>query len=164
IAQALGASERGRRFIAERVEPYQREFGWHAVWSHEFIYQTVREQMEPILELVRGYYETDYDFPGAISAMREDIEVASREILQGLTGDALEEMRAANEWKLRMAPLTPDHHFYIDQGANAHLRLVLLAVGQKLGESGHLNQPAAVSSLRCTELPQLIGSSEAIGP
>ena len=24
-----------------------------------------------------------------------------------------------------MAPLTPDHHFYIDQGANAHVRLVL---------------------------------------
>ena len=31
---------------------------------------------------------------------------------------------------LRMAPLTPDHHFYIDQGANAHVRLVLIAIGQ----------------------------------
>ena len=51
------ASERGRRFIAERVEPYQREFGWHAVWSHEFIFPTVREQMEPVLELVRGYLD-----------------------------------------------------------------------------------------------------------
>ena len=34
-------------------------------------------------------------------------------------------MRAANEINLKMAPLTPDHHFYIDQGANAHVRLVL---------------------------------------
>ena len=63
--------------------------------------------------------------------MRRDIEAASREILDGLTGDALEEMRAANEVNLRMAPLTPDHHFYIDQGANAHLRLVLMAVGRQ---------------------------------
>ena len=55
------------------------------------------------------------------------------EILDGLTGDALEEMRAANAVNLRMAPLTPDHHFYIDQGANAHLRLVLIAVGREAG-------------------------------
>ena len=68
--RAARASERGRRFIAERIEPYQREFGWHAVWSHEFIFPTVREQMEPVLELVRGYLETDYDFPTAIEAMR----------------------------------------------------------------------------------------------
>ena len=72
------ATDRGRRFIAERIEPYQREFGWHAVWSHEFIFPTVREQMEPVLELVRGYLATDYDFPTAIEAMRLDIEAASR--------------------------------------------------------------------------------------
>ena len=94
IAAQLQASERGRRFIAERVEPYQREFGWHAVWSHEFIYPTAREEMGPVLELVRGYLETDYDYPTAIEAMRRDIEAASGEILEGLTGDALEEMRA----------------------------------------------------------------------
>jgi pyruvate,water dikinase len=141
IARSLGSSERGRRFIAERVEPYQREFGWHAVWSHEFIFPTVREHMEPVLELVRGYLTSDYDFPSAIEAMRRDIAAASEEILEGLTGDALEAMRAANAINLRMAPLTPDHHFYIDQGANAHLRLVLLVVGRKLVEAGRLDQP-----------------------
>jgi phosphohistidine swiveling domain-containing protein len=162
IAAALESSERGRRFIAERVEPYQREFGWHAVWSHEFIYPTAREHIEPVLELIRGYLETDYDFPSAIEAMRKDIEAASQEILEGLTGDALEEMRATNEVNLRMAPLTPDHHFYIDQGANAHLRLVLLAVGRKLTESGRLDQPEDVMFLRYNELRQVIGSAEAI--
>ena len=70
IVAALKASERGRRFIDERVVPYQSEFGWHAVWSHEFIFPTVREQMEPVLELVRGYLETDYDYPSAIEALR----------------------------------------------------------------------------------------------
>ena len=162
IAAALESSERGRRFIAERVEPYQREFGWHAVWSHEFIYPTAREHMEPVLELVRGYLETDYDFPSAIEAMRKDIEAASQEILEGLAGDALEEMRAANEVNLRMAPLTPDHHFYIDQGANAHLRLVLLVVGRKLTESRRLDQPDDVMFLRYNELRQVIGGVDAI--
>jgi pyruvate,water dikinase len=162
IAAALRASERGRRFIAERIEPYQREFGWHAVWSHEFIFPTVREEMEPVLELIRGYLTTDYDFPTAIDAMRKDIEAASAEILDGLAGEALEEMRAANAVNLRMAPLTPDHHFYIDQGANAHVRLVLLAVGTKLVEAGRLDQPDDVLFLRYNELRMLIGNADAV--
>ena len=58
ILAALQASERGRRFIAKRVEPYQREFGWHAVWSQSSSIPTVREDMEPVLELVRGYLAT----------------------------------------------------------------------------------------------------------
>ncbi len=162
IARSLRATDRGRRFIDGRVEPYQGEFGWHAVWSHEFIFPTVREQMEPVLELVNGYLTTDYDFPSAIEAMRRDIEAASQEILDGLTGEALEEMRAANAVNLRMAPLTPDHHFYIDQGANAHLRLVLLAVGRKLIEAGRLDRPDDVMFLRYNELRSLIGSADAI--
>jgi pyruvate,water dikinase len=162
IARALAATERGQRFIAERVVPYQREFGWHAVWSHEFIFPTVREQMEPVLELVRGYLVTGYEYPVAIEMMRRDIEAASREILEGLSGEALERMRAANAVNLRMAPLTPDHHFYIDQGANAHLRLVLLAVGAKLVEAGRLDAPDDVLFLRYNELRMLIGSADAL--
>ena len=162
IAEALRASERGRRFIAERVEPYQREFGWHAVWSHEFIFPTVREQMEPVLELVRDYLKNDYDYPSAMEAMRRDIEAASREILDGLEGEALEEMRAANAVNLRMAPLTPDHHFYIDQGANAHVRLVLMAIGRKLVAMGRLDEPDDVMFLRYKQLRTLIGDERAI--
>ncbi|HEU5203827.1 MAG TPA: PEP-utilizing enzyme [Candidatus Limnocylindrales bacterium] len=162
IAAALRGSERGRRFIDERVAPYQREFGWHAVWSHEFIFPTVREEMEPVLELVRGYLETDYDYPKAIEAMRADIEAASNEILDGLEGEALEEMRAANATNLRMAPLTPDHHFYIDQGANAHVRLVLIAIGRKLVDDERLDTPDDVLFLRYNELRMLIGDPSAL--
>jgi phosphohistidine swiveling domain-containing protein len=162
IAAALRSSERGRRFISERMEPYQREFGWHAVWSHEFVFPTVREQMEPVLDLVKGYLDTDYDFPSAIDAMRADIEAASREILDGLDGDTLAEMRATNDTNLRMAPLTPDHHFYIDQGANAHVRLVLIELGRKLVEAGRLDQPDDVMFLRYNELRMLIGDATAI--
>jgi phosphohistidine swiveling domain-containing protein len=162
IAENLRGRDRGRRFISERIEPYQREFGWHAVWSHEFVFPTVREEMGPVLELIRGYLVSDYDFPTAIEAMRGDIEAASREILDGLEDEALEEMRAANEVNLRMAPLTPDHHFYIDQGANAHVRLVLLAVGRKLVDAGRLDQPDDVMFLRYNELRMLVGSADAI--
>jgi phosphohistidine swiveling domain-containing protein len=158
IIVALEASDRGRRFVEERVEPYQREFGWHAVWSHEFIFPTVREQMEPVIELVRGYIESNYDYPTTIAALADDIGAAAAEILEGLEGDALEEMRAANEINLRMAPLTPDHHFYIDQGANAHLRLVLMALGRKLVGAGHLDVPDDVMFFRYNQLRVFMGN------
>jgi pyruvate,water dikinase len=157
IIAALEESERGRRFIEERVKAYQKEFGWHAVWSHEFIFPTVYERMEPVIELVRGYIETNYDYPKTIGALKSDIEAAAREILHGLDGDALTEMRAANEINLKMAPLTPDHHFYIDQGANAHVRLVLIAIGRKLVDAGALDEPDDVMFLRYNELRPLMG-------
>src|SRR5947208_2326690 len=96
IAERLGASERGRRFLAERMDPYQREFGWHAVWSHEFVYPTAREEVEPILTLIRGYLESEYDYPSAIDVMRRDIEAACEELLAGLDGDARDQLAAAN--------------------------------------------------------------------
>jgi phosphohistidine swiveling domain-containing protein len=157
IIAALNESDRGKRFIAERVKPYQKEFGWHAVWSHEFIFPTVYEKMEPVIELIRGYVETDYDYPKTVGALAADIEAAAQEILEGLEGEALEEMRAANEINLKMAPLTPDHHFYIDQGANAHVRLVLVAIGKKLVAEGALDAPDDVVFLTYNQLRVLMG-------
>ena len=157
VLAAHEGTDRGRAFLADRVAPYQREFGWHAVWSHEFVFPTVFEKVEPVLELVRGYVETDYDYPATMGALKADIEAASREILDGLEGDALEKMRAANEVNLRMAPLTPDHHFYIDQGANAHVRLVLIAIGRKLVAAGAIDEPDDVIFLGYNELRVLMG-------
>jgi phosphohistidine swiveling domain-containing protein len=162
IIASLQRSERGQRFIAQSVKPYQKEFGWHAVWSHEFIFPTVYEKMEPVIELIRGYIETDYDYPTTMGALKADIEAASREILEGLQGEALEEMRAANDVNLRMAPLTPDHHFYIDQGANAHVRLVLIAIGRKLVAMGTIDAPDDVIFMRYNELRALIGDPSGI--
>ncbi|HKZ92693.1 MAG TPA: PEP-utilizing enzyme [Candidatus Limnocylindrales bacterium] len=158
IVPALRGSQRGRRFIDERVVPYQKEFGWHAVWSHEFIFPSFREDMNPVIQLVRDQYASDYDYPTKIAELRADIDAAAREILEGLDGESLEEMRAANEINLKMAPLTPDHHFYIDQGANAHVRLVLVAIGEKLVAMGVLDAPDDVIMFRYNELRAFIGA------
>jgi phosphohistidine swiveling domain-containing protein len=123
----------------------------------------VYEKVEQVIELVRDYIRTDYDYPKTIGSLREDIDSASREILAGLDGAALDEMRAANETNLKMAPLTPDHHFYIDQGANAHLRLVLIAIGRKLVDAGALDEPDDVVFLRYNELRVLMADREMDG-
>ena len=160
VVELLNETERGRTWLTESVGAYQREYGYHAVWSHEFIFPTVREQVEPVLELVRGYIDSDYDCPATIAAVRADIEAASRELLEGLSGEALEELRAANEINLRMAPLTPDHHFYIDQGANAHVRLVLMTIGGRLVGMGALDEPDDIMFLRYNELRLLVASPD----
>ena len=162
IVPALQASERGRRFIDERVVPYQKEFGWHAVWSHEFIFPSFREDMTPVIQLIRDQFASDYDYPSKIAALKADIDGAAVDILAGLEGEALEEMRAANEINLKMAPLTPDHHFYIDQGANAHVRLVLIAIGEKLVAMGVLDAPDDVILFRYNELRAFIGNPTGI--
>jgi pyruvate,water dikinase len=162
ILPALTATARGRRFIDERIVPYQKEFGWHAVWSHEFIFPSFREDMTPVIQLVRDQFASDYDYPAAIAKLKADIDAAAVEILEGLEGEAREEMRAANEINLKMAPLTPDHHFYIDQGANAHVRMVLMALGEKLVAMGVLDRPDDVILFHYNELRAFIGNPTGI--
>ncbi len=162
VLAALEGSERGRRFVAERLRPYQLEFGNKAIWSHEFVYPTWRENPAPILEAVRGYLETDYDYAAALAAVKDDLESAIRELMDGVPeGEGRDRLQAALDLSLRMNPLTPDHHFFIDQGTNARVRLVLVAIGRKLVQAGVLDDPEDVMFLRYNELRALVGSGEA---
>jgi pyruvate,water dikinase len=162
IMTSLRGSERGRRFIEERLQPYQKEFGWHAVWSHEFVFPTRYEQPEPILEVIKGYIETDYDYPAAIAVLKADLDAAGEELLEGLKGEALERMKLAHETNARMAPLTPDHHFYIDQGTNAHVRLVLISIGRHLVAEGAIGDPNDVMFLKYNELRYLMADPRGV--
>jgi len=162
VLRALGSGDRGRRFVRERLEPYQQEFGYKAIWSHELSFPTWRENPAPIVEAVRGYLETDYDYPAAIAAVRADLGVAVAELMEGVPeGDGRERLQQALDLSLKMNPLTPDHHFYIDQGTNARLRLVAIAIGRKLAEAGPLDDPEDVVYLHYNELRVLIANPEA---
>ena len=138
VLAALAAHERGRRFLSQRLDPYRSEFGRKAVWSHEFVYPTWFENPAPIIEAVRGYLETDYDYPvdarGAcapISTARSPSCLRRRRKARRASS-----CRRRSTCRCGMNPLTPDHHFYIDQGTNARLRLVLIAIGRKLAAAG----------------------------
>ncbi len=158
ILAALESTERGREFIAGGLKAYQREFGWHAVWSHEFIYPSRFETPEPVLDMLKGYLDSDYDHRPIVAHLEVDIKAAAEELLEGIEeGDELEALKAANEINLLMAPLTPDHHFYIDQGTHQHTRVVLICIGRKLVEMGLLDEPDDVIYLKYNELRYLMG-------
>src|SRR5947209_11132580 len=163
VMRALHSSERGRKLIVERIEPYQQEFGYKAIWSHEFAFPTWKESPAPIIEAIRGYLETDYDYGKTIQAVREDLEAAIHELMDDVPeGEGRDTLQSALDLSLRMNPLTPDHHFYIDQGTNARLRLVLMAIGRKLVEAGELDDPEDVMYLRYNELRVFIADPSAL--
>lgn len=163
ILRSLRASERGRRLLSEHIEPYQQEFGYKAIWSHEFAYLTWKENSVPIIEMVRGYLETDYDYAKTIDAVREDLDKAIHELMDGVPeGEGRQKLQTVLDLSLRMNPLTPDHHFYIDQGTNARLRIVLIAIGKKLVKEELLNDLEDVMYLRYNELRLLMTNPQAI--
>ena len=53
---------------------------------------------------------------------------------------------------VKMMPLTPDHHFYIDQGTFARLRLVLLSVGRRMVKEGLLRDAEEIMFLEYDQL------------
>ena len=163
VLRNLQNSERGRRLISERIEPYLDEFGYKAIWSHEFAFPTWKENPAPVIEVVRGYVETDYDYPKTINAVREDINKAISELMDDVPpGEGRDKLQTALDLSLRMNPLTPDHHFYIDQGTNARLRIILIAIGKKLAQGGLLDDPEDVMYLHYNELRLLMTNASAV--
>jgi phosphohistidine swiveling domain-containing protein len=163
ILRRLRTSERGNRFITERIQAYQQEFGYKSIWSHEFAYLTWKENPVPMVEVIRGYLETDYNYPKTLQAVKEDLDRAIHELMDGVPeGEGRTKLQKALDLSLRMNPLTPDHHFYIDQGTNARLRLVLIAISKKLVQAGHLDDPEDVMFLRYNELRLLMTNPAAI--
>lgn len=163
ILRNLRASERGQRLLAKRIEPYQQEFGYKAIWSHEFAFPTWKENSTPIIEVIRGYLETDYNYPKTIAAVKEDLDRAIHELMDDVPpGEGREKLQTALDLSLRMNPLTPDHHFYIDQGTNARLRMVLIAIGKKLVKADLIDDPEDVMFLRYNELRLLMTNPAAV--
>ena len=151
----------GRALPGAGLGPHQ-QFGRKSIWSHEFVFPTWFENQAPIIEAVRGYLATDYDYASTINAVKRDLEPAKELMDPVPEGEARERLQAALDLSLGMNPLTPDHHFYIDQGTNARLRLVLVAIGRKLVEAGAVDDPEDVMFLRYQELRALMADADAL--
>jgi phosphohistidine swiveling domain-containing protein len=160
VLAALKESSDGRAFIADLLDPYLRVFGYRSMWAHEFSFKTWKENPAPIIEAVRGYLETDYDFNKDISRVGRDLETAKAEVMEGVpAGPGRDKLARALELSLKMNPLTPDHHFYIDQGTNARVRIVLIAIGKRLVAQKVLLDPEDVMYLHYNELRALMAGS-----
>ena len=158
VMKALEAFDEGRALLKD-IDVYKKEYGNKSMYAHEYIYVTWRENPTPIVEALRGYLLSDYDYEKDVRQLRENRDAAIKEmwsLVPSTTSQAdQDKLKTALDLALKMTPLTPDHHFYMDQGTYARMRLVLMGIGRKLVELGGLNQPDDVMFLKYDELRQL---------
>ena len=158
VLRALGTSEEGRNLLKD-VDKYKNEYGNKSMYAHEYIYTTWRENPTPIIEALRGYLLSDYDCEKDVRQLRENREAAIKEMWSlvppATSQEDKDKLKTALDLALKMTPLTPDHHFYMDQGTYARMRLVLMGVGRKLVELRGLDQADDIMFLKYDELRQL---------
>jgi pyruvate,water dikinase len=155
VLRALGTTDEGRALAAD-IDKYKMEYGNKSMYAHEYIYPTWRENPTPIVEALRGYLVSDYDYEQDVRDLRANREAAIAEMWARIPaavpqGDR-DQLQQALDLALKMTPLTPDHHFYMDQGTYARVRLVLMAVGRTLVDAGVFTQADDVMYLRYHEL------------
>ena len=156
--RALSASDEGRELLKD-IDAYKTEYGNKSMYAHEYLYVTWRENPTPIVEALRGYLLSDYDYEKDVRQLRENRDAAIKEmwsLVPAGTSDAdKNKLKTALDLAMKMTPLTPDHHFYMDQGTYARMRLVLMGVGKKIVELGGLDQPDDIMFLKYDELRKL---------
>src|SRR4051812_39470971 len=171
VMTALQGTERGRRFVAERIETHQKTFGYKAMWSHELMYKLWVEDPAPIIEAIRGYVATDYDYPSNLEAVRHDLDAAKREVMDGVEGDNREKLTRALELSLGagdgpptrdphprapalppdIPPPPPDPLFFHARAPTPPPPLAVIATGRNLGAAAALNAPEDLFFLQAEE-------------
>ena len=151
VSSALGKTDKGQEFLG-KVKEWAKEFGFKAMYTHEYIFQLWVENNAPIIEAIKGYLESGYDVEVDLQKVRDSQNAAIAEMFTKVKEADKPRLQEALDMALKMAPMTPDHHFYFDQGTYARMRLVLLAVGRKLVENGVLSDAEDIMYLNYDEL------------
>ena len=156
IIPELEKDDKGKAFL-EDVQAYSKEYGVKAtMYPHEYINKLWVEDITPAVETIKGYLASDYDFPTQHKKMVDDHHAAIEELRsmvpETATKEQREKLETAVELATKMMPLTPDHHFYIDQGTFGRVRLVLMAVGRRMVKEGLLRDPEDIMFLEYDQL------------
>jgi pyruvate,water dikinase len=159
LATGLKAVEGGDK-VYEKIDAYRKEYGYKSIYTHEYVFKTWYEDPTPIYEAIKSYVETDYDFnthyEGCMKTQREAIERTRGKITDK---DLLARFDETMDRCVAMMPLTPDHHFYIDQSIYAHMRLMFLGIARAFVKAGKLKDPEDIFMLEYEEIRCLSASN-----
>jgi len=159
IRRELLAGEAGKAFLKD-LGDYAKEYGYKALYTHEYRFKTYVEDDTPILDQIKSYLSSDWDYHAVYdNCIREQEEAIAylRDRITDKPEAARQRFEEALDLNLRMLPLTPDHHFYFDQGTYARMRLVLIAVGRKMVQEGMLDNEEDILMLEYEQLRQYTG-------
>jgi pyruvate,water dikinase len=148
--------------LLQKVEDYQEEYGYKSVFPHEYIHKTWKEDPTPIYEALRIYVAEDYDFSKAYENCKAEQKKAIAEMLRKVKDSSKREnLEKAMNLAIHMAPLTPDHHFYIDQACYARMRLMFLELGKKFIAEGIIDDPEDIFMFEYEEIRRIAFNHEA---
>ncbi len=159
IEPELEKTAKGKDFIAA-VRAYAKEFGYKAIYTHEYVFPLYVEDQTQIYDQINNYLASDFDYNAVYdkSIKEQDDAIAwMRKQLANRSAEEKKEFEDALDLHLRMFPLTPDHHFYMDQGTFARMRLVLLRVARKMVKEGMLDDPEDIMMLEYEQLRRYVG-------
>lgn len=152
IMEKVGKTEGGEK-VLEMVAAYQDEYGYKAVYTHEYIYKTWKEDPTPIYKAVKSNVESGYNYYNEYNACMEEQKKAIAGLYAKVEDpEKLAKLKKALELCVKMAPLTPDHHFYIDQGIYARMRIMFLNIGKAYVKAGILDDPEDIFMLEYEEI------------
>ncbi len=160
IRTLLEKTKAGADFL-RAIQVYANEFGYKSIYTHEYKFKLWVEDNTPIVEQVKNYFDTDYDYHKAYNKCIKEQDEAIAELRKKLASRPKadkDRFEQALDLNLRMMPLTPDHHFYFDQATFARLRLVLLRVARKMVKDGLLDDPEDIMYLEYEQLRRYIAS------
>ena len=97
VMRALGASEEGRALLKD-IDEYKNEYGNKSMYAHEYLYTTWRENPTPIVEALRGYLLSDYDYEKDVRQLRANRDAAIKEMWSLVpAGTSQEDKRQAED-------------------------------------------------------------------
>jgi pyruvate,water dikinase len=151
----LKLSSRGKKFLRSLSE-YTRVYGNKSLYTHELIYPTWKENPAAVIQVLKGFLEIDYDYPKDLRRVKETRDLAIKKIFAKLSvGAGKKRLKEALDLATKMAPLTPNHHFYFDQGTHARIRRIFLEVGDRLTKANIIDDREDIFLLTYDEMRAL---------
>lgn len=149
----------GKEFL-KRLREYLDEFGWKSIYAHELQFPSWRENPSSAIETIRTYLTMDYAYPDDIKRCKEDQKSALDEMWKraeekNVSEEEKRKLKSAADKAIKMAPLTPNHHFYIDQGSHQRMRRMAIEIGKKMVDEDILEDPGDIVFLHYNEIREI---------
>lgn len=147
------ASVPGSEKFLAMMDAYRNEYGFKAMYTHEFIFKTWYEDPTPAYEAVRSYVNSGYDYNAEYDACMKSQKEAIAELYAMVSDpEELAKLKHYLELCVKMAPITPDHHFYIDQGIYSRMRVAFVQIGKAMVKAGILEDAEDIFMLKYDEI------------
>ena len=148
--------------VYTKILKYLKDFGKKSLYVYEYDIPTLEEDPVPLISEIRIYLSMGWDYYSNLQWVKKDQEKAINELIKLIPPDKKQVINQKMEHAIKMAPLTPNHHFYIDQQTNAAAKLVLKKLGEKFVNESLLEDPLDILFLKYDEIRTLYADPEAL--